>query len=133
MKMTGNTVLITGGASGIGRGVAEAFHANGNQVIISGRRLSALDKVTARNAGMAYLLLNITDARSIEASAAEALSRFPSINVLINNAGIMKTEDLKGAPSDNEVAEAVIVTNLLWTIGCRRRSSPICFSSRGLR
>ena len=116
MKMTGNTILITGGASGIGRGLAEAFHKLGNQVIISGRRQAALDEVTAANPGMAALPLDIADKASIQAFAEAALSRFPALNVLINNAGIMQMEDVKASPSSVDVAEAEIATNLLGTI-----------------
>ena len=112
MQTTGNTILITGGGSGIGRGLAEAFHALGNHVIIAGRRKEALDATTAGNPGMASLTLDIDDPANIRAFAAEIATRHPALNVVINNAGIMRVENLS-RPDDVASAEAIISTNLL--------------------
>jgi uncharacterized oxidoreductase len=116
MKTTDNTILLTGGASGLGRGLAEAFHALGNQVIISGRNQKALDQTTAANPGMKSLTVDMTDPASIQSFASQVLEQYPSLNVLINNAGIMKPEDLLKQPVDLTDAEATIATNLLGPI-----------------
>jgi len=116
MNPTGNTILITGGGSGIGRGLAEAFHALGNQVVIAGRRRQALDSTTAASPGMKSLTLDIEDPAAIRAFAAQAAADFPSLNVLINNAGIMRPEKLLAQQPDLADAEALVTTNLLGPI-----------------
>ncbi len=113
MKTTRNTILITGGGSGIGRALAEAFHALGNKVIISGRRRSVLDEVTAANPGMASMVLDATEADGIRAFANALTHEHPDLNVVINNAGIMKNEDITSAPDYLDTAEETIATNLL--------------------
>jgi uncharacterized oxidoreductase len=116
MNLTGNTILITGGGSGIGRGLAEALHAKGNQVIISGRRRHTLDETTAANPGMKSIPLNIEDPAAIRAFAAQAAAEFPSLNVLINNAGIMRAERFLDQQPDLADAESIVATNLLGPI-----------------
>ncbi len=116
MKTSHNTILITGGGSGIGRALAEAFHARGNQVIIAGRRQAALDTVTRANPGMASLVLDIEDAGAIRDFAARVLAAHPALNVVIHNAGIMRAENFGGAPEYLPTAEATIATNLLGPI-----------------
>jgi uncharacterized oxidoreductase len=116
MNIAGNTILITGGASGIGQAFAEAFHARGNQVIISGRRQQALDEVTAANPGMKSLRLDINDKAGVRAFAEQVSRDYPALNVVINNAGIMQAEDLKAAPDYLDIAEETIATNLLGPI-----------------
>lgn len=113
MNTTGNTILITGGGSGIGRALAEAFHALGNKVIISGRRKAVLDEVTAANPGMASLVMDATEAEGIRIFADELVETHPSLNAVINNAGIMKNEDIAAAPDYLDIAEETIATNLL--------------------
>jgi uncharacterized oxidoreductase len=116
MNLTGNTILITGGGSGIGRGLAESLHALGNQVIVAGRRQHALDETTAANPGMKSLPLDIEDPGAIREFAAKAVVEFPSLNVLINNAGIMRPEKLLAQQPDLADAEAIVATNLLGPI-----------------
>jgi uncharacterized oxidoreductase len=113
MKLTGNTILITGGGSGIGRGLGEAFHALGNQVIIAGRRRQVLEETTAANPGMQSALLDIERAGAIRAFAAKMAEEYPSLNVVIHNAGIMRPENLLEQPEELTDAEAIITTNLL--------------------
>ena len=116
MKTSGNTILITGGGSGIGRGLAEAFQGLGNRVIIAGRRKQALDETTAANRGISSLALDIEDAGHIRSFAAHVAAHFPALNVLINNAGIMRVEKLQAQQDDLADAEATIATNLLGPI-----------------
>ena len=114
MQIKNNTILITGGGSGIGRALAEEFHAEGNEVIIAGRRKELLDETVAANPGMKSAVLDIGDGDSIKSFAAQLQADFPALNVVIHNAGIMKTEALlKG---DLAYAEETIATNLLGPI-----------------
>lgn len=115
MKTTGNTILITGGGSGIGRALAEAFHARGNRVVIAGRRQSALDEVIAANPGMAGFTVDMTDAQSITAFAAKVLAAHPDLNAVIHNAGIMQAETITD-PAFLAIAEDTIATNVLGPI-----------------
>lgn len=116
MNQTGNTILITGGGSGIGRGLAEAFHRDGNQVVIAGRRRSILEDTARANPGMRFLTVDVENLDDIPRFAAEVKARFPALNVLINNAGIMKSEDLKSGVEDLAIAEQTVAINLLGTL-----------------
>ncbi len=112
MQLTDNTILITGGGSGIGRGLAEAFHALGNQVIIAGRRQSYLNETTQANPGMESIELDITDPENIEAVARELIAKYPKLNILINNAGIMQVDNV-ATSLDDDLLSATIVTNIM--------------------
>ena len=115
MELTGNTIFITGGGSGIGRGLAEALHHLGNQVIISGRRTGHLTEVTQANPGMQAVELNVMDPASILTVAKGLIARHPKLNVLINNAGIMELDNAAGAV-DEDLLTSTITTNLLGPI-----------------
>ena len=116
MNLSGNTILITGGGTGIGRGLAEAFHQQGNQVVIAGRRQSVLDDTTRANPGMRALPLDIENPDDFQRFVAEVKAEFPALNVLINNAGIMRAEDLKAGTESLAIAEQTIAINLLGTL-----------------
>ena len=130
MKITGNTIAITGGGSGIGRGLAESFHKKGNQVVIAGRRQQVLDEVTAANPGMKSILLDINDRDSIHSFSKQVAQDYPGLNVLINNAGIMKAEEIKSPPDYLEDAEAIVTTNLLGPIRLTAALLPLLQSQK---
>jgi uncharacterized oxidoreductase len=115
MKTTGNTILITGGGSGIGEALAHRFHDRGNTVIVAGRRQAALDGAASGRANIHTMTLDIDDPAAVRAFAADVTTRFPALNVLVNNAGIMRTEVLDSARALAD-AEATISSNLLGPI-----------------
>lgn len=113
MKLSANTIFITGGTSGIGRALAEAFHQRGNQVIIAGRRQALLDEIARANPGMDTVQLDINDAAQIKLVAQEVIRRHPTLNVIINNAGIMPFDNPASGELDDEQAVGLLQTNLL--------------------
>jgi uncharacterized oxidoreductase len=115
MKTQGNTILVTGGGSGIGRALAQRWNALGNRVIVAGRRQEALDETIAGRDGMFGYTLDIDDPRAIEEFSARLVERHPDLNVLVNNAGVMRYEDVT-ARRDLKDAEETIITNLLGPI-----------------
>ena len=116
MNMTGNTILITGGGTGIGRALAESFHRSGNAVVITGRRAEPLEETCAANPGMSWATLDVADADAIKTFAAKIAVDHPALNVVVHNAGIMVAEHIAATAMDVEVPEATVATNLLGPI-----------------
>lgn len=115
MKATGNTILITGATAGIGLGLALRFHQAGNKVIIAGRRKALLEQISTEHPGIEAIELDVADPASITAASALVAERYPDLNVVINNAGIMLSENVLEADS-LKVAEETVAINLLGTI-----------------
>ena len=109
MRITGNTILITGGGSGIGLALGEEFSRLGNKVIVAARSARKLE--AAARKGLQQLPVNMSARESIESLARTVVTRFPALNVVIHNAGIMKNENLRAA-STADIALETIATNL---------------------
>jgi uncharacterized oxidoreductase len=115
VNISGNTIFIPGGTSGIGLGLALRLHAAGNAVIIAGRRAELLARITAENPGIASIVLDTTDPEAVARVAREVQQRWPATNVLITMAGIMLPENLRSGDF-LATAESTVVTNLLGPI-----------------
>lgn len=112
MKLDGNTILITGGTSGIGRALAIALDDLGNKVVVAGRRTKLLDEIARQYPNIDTIELDVGDAAQIRAVATRLIDRYPALNVVINNAGIMPFDDAAG-PLDDAQAVRLVETNLL--------------------
>ncbi|QRR06885.1 SDR family NAD(P)-dependent oxidoreductase [Burkholderia sp. MS455] len=112
MKLSGNTVFITGGTSGIGRALAIALERRGNKVIVAGRRKALLDEIARQHPNIDTVELDVGDGAQIREIAARLIDRYPALNVVINNAGIMPFDDASG-PLDDAQAVRLVDTNLL--------------------
>lgn len=140
MKLTGNTILVTGGGSGIGQALAWQFAERGNTVIVAGRTEPSLAATVEGRADMHRLVLDVADDASV-AQAVEQLGRdFPQLNMLIHAAGVMEREEL-GSGGTIATAAAVVNINLLGTMRIAEALIPlldgkpdavICTMSSGL-
>ena len=100
MKLTGRTILITGGSAGIGLAFALKFLELGNQVIVTGRRQSALEEVKAKYPNLHTIQSDVADSAQIAALSARVRKDFPKLDVLMNNAGIFLPRNLKAPAPD---------------------------------
>lgn len=107
LKLTGNTILITGGATGIGLALARRL-SEGNQVIICGRSEAALHQAKIEVPTLVSRVCDVADAASRRAMVEWLQAEHPSLNMLINNAGVQARRDFTADPAidtlDQEVA-----------------------------
>ena len=111
MNLTGNTILVTGGASGIGLALVKRFLDRGNEVIICGRREDKLSEAKSEVPGVVTHACDVGEARSREDLARWVIDQYPDVNVLVNNAGIQRRIDLT-AREDWETTRSEIDINL---------------------
>jgi uncharacterized oxidoreductase len=108
MELSNRTVLIVGGTSGIGRGLARRFDRAGSTVIVGGRRAE-------RTAEFETVRVDVTDPASIARARDEVLAAHPELDVVVTMSGVMVVEDLRD-PAHASQAESTIAVNLLGTI-----------------
>ena len=116
MKLHDNTILITGGGSGIGLALAIEFSRLGNQVIIAGRSEEKLKAAVGANSKLKHFQLDVGNAESLTARLPILRSQFPNLNGVIHSAGIMKNENLKKSDEGIGVSQDTVATNILGTI-----------------
>ncbi len=119
MKITGNTVLITGGTSGIGLELARQLLALDNTVIIKGRDLAKLEHAKAELGKVHIVQSDVSDPDAIRALAEKLTKEFSALNVLVNNAGIMRKLNLHEKTDEIEDVTREIETNLngpIWMV-----------------
>ena len=116
MNISNNTILITGGTSGIGLALADALHLAGNRVIVAGRDEAKLKKTGEEHPGLEVIALDLGSATSIQAAAQQVITSYPGLNMLINNGGIQIVENLFEEPFDLSSMRAEVSVNLVGQI-----------------
>ncbi|ACT01446.1 SDR family oxidoreductase [Paenibacillus sp. JDR-2] len=112
MKLHSNTILITGGASGIGLELASRLSALGNTVIVSGRDQAKLELAKAQYPKLHTFPCDVTDPEAIAKLYNSVTAQFPELNMLINNAGLMRKINLQQKEVDLLDISREIETNL---------------------
>jgi uncharacterized oxidoreductase len=131
MKLTRRTILITGGSAGIGLAFALKFLELGNEVIVTGRRQSALDEVKAKYPKLHTIQSDVADPSQIAALGTRVKAEFPKLDVLMNNAGIMLYKNLKAPAADLAGLMAEMNVNVGGVIGATSAFIDILTRNKG--
>jgi uncharacterized oxidoreductase len=131
MKLTGRTILITGGSGGIGLAFALKFVELGNEVIVTGRRQAVLDKVKGKHPKLHTIQSDVADPAQIASLAARVKSEFPRLDVLMNNAGIMQYKNLRAPEADLAGLTAEMNINVGGVIGMTSAFIDILTANKG--
>jgi len=131
MKLTGRTILITGGSAGIGLAFALKFAELGNEVIVTGRRQAVLDDVKAKYPKLHTIQSDAADPAQIATLAARVKAGFPKLDVLMNNAGIMIYKNLKAPAADLTGLMAEMNINVGGVIGMTSALIDILTANKG--
>ena len=125
-RVVDGVVLVTGGSSGIGAGIAARLHARGARVIIAGRDRARLDAVADRHPGMSVGVMDVADPASVTRAMADVGARTPHLTTLVNNAGIQRWLDFSAAepPGPADVA-AEIATNFAGLVNVTAAALPL--------
>lgn len=113
MKLSGNTILITGGSSGIGLELSKRLINNQNKVIICGRSQQKLERAKAQLPQLETIQCDLSQKEQCKALAQEVIEKYPKINVLINNAALVHKVDFLSTDDIMEMAEQEVETNFL--------------------
>ncbi|WP_326537507.1 SDR family oxidoreductase [Pseudorhodoferax sp.] len=125
MQRSNNTIFITGGTSGIGRALAEAWHDRGNRVLVTGRRQALLDQMADQRPGLRGLALDVDDPAATPQLAAWLHANAPALNVVLANAGISRAEDMAADGWTAEDATAIVQTNILGVLRVAQAALPL--------
>jgi uncharacterized oxidoreductase len=130
MKTKGNTILITGGATGIGFSLSEAFVQAGNEVIICGRRENKLREAKTKLPQIHTKVCDLSKEKERESLYNWVKDNFKDLNVLINNAGIQRIVNLKKGTQDLFSSQNEIETNLVAPIHLSACFIPLLLKKR---